>query len=885
MNLLPALRRLFDSAPAGAAKSPAGPAAGARRRARSPAGPERLETRAMFAAAPMRVGMNVESVVDWSPAWTFTDAFQASRPWIAQAVDTASGAVTWDVGDTHPLAVNAKGEITRFDTWTENGRTFRHQAATLLFRDVGAYAAGTYHAQWQGKGTVSFGFDAKVLSTSTGADGIHRAELAVTPTNAGILVRIEATDPADPVRGIHVWMPDWQGRSFAGEVWSPGAPFSPFHPLFLERLGPFSAIRFMPWQETNGSTIRSVADARPVDAARQGSGPGGSPSEPLVNGVAVEYMVQLANELDADPWFNMPPRADDGYVRAFATHVRDHLEPGLVAHVEWSNEIWNWAWGFDGARYVDEISARPEYAGLDHWQVAGREAKRDLDVWSEVFVGQTSRLVRVAAGQAANEWIVDRVASAMGGSFDVLAIAPYFAPTDRQREGYTAGTTVDTILADCRTAIDTAIEWTRLHKALADRWSAVLGRPIGLVAYEGGVHLDGRGGPAQRAFHEATNDPRMGDLYRTYLAGLAGAGMSLYVDFLFTGQAGATPWGDFAKLHAMDEPLTTAWRYAAVVAAADGSLFRAPARPAIDLDGDGAGDLVWRDPATGVYVGWLLGANGATKGTRKLGGGAGNTVATIGDFDGDGVSDLVWRSAATGAFSIRFLRADGTQRTTAALGGGVDWQLESSDDFDGNRCDDLVWRHGATGTTVMWLMDGARVTRSAVVGGDLTWRLVSTSGRHDADGDGKADLLWRNGTTGATFLWLMDGVTRRSATAIGGDVRWEVAATVDVDRDGRGDLVWRDRVSGTAVLWLMNGPAAVASRILLPANGASPASAWSVVATVAAGSAGRPGLVVSEKAGGRTVVWWMDGVNVSSAATLVPDGRLRVVRRPGRLVG
>ena len=34
--------------------------------------------------------------------------------------------------------------------------------------------------------------------------------------------------------------------------------------------------------------------------------------------------------------------------------------------------------------------------------MAGREAKRDLDIWSDVFAGQTSRLVRVAAGQAAD---------------------------------------------------------------------------------------------------------------------------------------------------------------------------------------------------------------------------------------------------------------------------------------------------------------------------------------------------------------------------------------------------------------------------------------------------------------------------------------------------
>ncbi|NDC62700.1 MAG: hypothetical protein EBZ59_01620 [Planctomycetia bacterium] len=49
--------------------------------------------------------------------------------------------------------------------------------------------------------------------------------------------------------------------------------------------------------------------------------------------------------------------------------------------------------------------------------------------------------------------------------------------------------------------------------------------------------------------------------------------MDLYVDFTFTGQAGASSWGDFAKLHRMDEPLAAAYRYNAVVAAADGSLW------------------------------------------------------------------------------------------------------------------------------------------------------------------------------------------------------------------------------------------------------------------------------------------------------------------------
>jgi len=338
----------------------------------------------------------------------------------------------------------------------------------------------------------------------------------------------------------------------------------------------------MGMQETNSSGIRSWADRRDALDIRQGSGSGGTPSEPMVNGMSVEYMVQLANDLNANPWFNMPHMADDDFVRNFATYVRDHLKPGLTAFVEWSNEIWNFGWGFEASQWVSEQTKLPANAGLDNWQVAGREAKRDLDIWSDVFAGQTSRLVRVAAGWAAVDWVTNRIVESMGGSFDAIAIAPYITSTDEQRAGYTSATTVDRVIADTRANVGTSLEWVGNHAKLAREWQARLGRPIQLVAYEGGAHLDGRSSPYQDAFYAASNDPRMGDIYRDYLRGLDAAGMSLYVDFQFTGGPGAAPWGDFAKLHRMDEPLATAYRYNAVVSAANGSLWNtAPPPPPV----------------------------------------------------------------------------------------------------------------------------------------------------------------------------------------------------------------------------------------------------------------------------------------------------------------
>lgn len=551
------------------------------RRAGLPLAHEPCEPRRLMAAdARMAVGMNLENVVDWSPAWTFTDAFQASRPWIAHAIDQETGGLVWDVGDSRPLALDADGNVTSLSTWSEGGRSFRQAAGTLMFRELGgAYAAGTYRAEWRGTGTVTFGFDARVAAAGRTSEGIHWADLEVTPSDAGIALRIDATDASDPVRDIHVWMPDWQGRRFAGERWTPAATFSPFHPLFLERLAPFDVIRFMGMQETNTSDVVTWSDRRTAAAVRQGSGPQGSPSEPIVNGMSVEYMVRLANDLDADPWFNMPHLADDAFVQQFATYVRDHLEPGRKAYVEWANEVWNFGAGFEAAPWVADRLTLPENAGLDHWQVAGREAKRDLDIWSRVFAGQESRLVRVAAGWAAVDWVTNRIVESMTGEFDAIAIAPYITPTDAQRDSYASGTTVEQVLADTRANIATSVGWVAAHERLAADWSARLGRPIGLVAYEGGPHLDGRGAAYQPAFHAATNDPRMGDISRDYLRALDAAGLDLYVDFQFTGAAGATPWGDFAKLHRMDEPLSSAHRYRAVVAAADGSLWTAPPPP------------------------------------------------------------------------------------------------------------------------------------------------------------------------------------------------------------------------------------------------------------------------------------------------------------------
>ena len=77
----------------------------------------------------------------------------------------------------------------------------------------------------------------------------------------------------------------------------------------------------------------------------------------------------------------------------------------------------------------------------------------------------------------------------------------------------------------------------------------------------------------------------------------------------------------------------------------------------------------------------------------------------------------------------------------------------------------------------------------------------------DLDGDGKADLVWRNTQTGDVVGWLMNGLSLKQAATIysGVSLDWQIVGVADLDGDGKADLVWRNTQTGDVVGWLMNG--------------------------------------------------------------------------------
>ena len=119
-------------------------------------------------------------------------------------------------------------------------------------------------------------------------------------------------------------------------------------------------------------------------------------------------------------------------------------------------------------------------------------------------------------------------------------------------------------------------------------------------------------------------------------------------------------------------------------------------------------------------------------------------------------------------------------------------------DYNGDGRSDLFWRNGSTGANVIWRSAISTTQQPVTAVLDPNWKVVA---RGDFDGNGRADVFWRNGSTGANTIWLSATSGTRQAVPTVATLSWKVAGAGDFDGDGKDDVLWRNDVSGADVLW------------------------------------------------------------------------------------
>jgi hypothetical protein len=436
----------------------------------------------------------------------------------------------WMMQNTAPWGPSEEVPATSLDA---NGWVTSAPAGYRITRGLSVPAAGgDIVCRYQGNATLSI-ISGPASNVSSSAGVLKFTVAATNPADWNAVGLAYTVDPSNYLRNL-----DCREASASSTA--------TIAPEFLSALKGFKVIRFMKWSkaEANPPLITWATRNKPGDGQFSGN-----------DGVPVEYIVDAANQANADPWVSIPWNADDDYITRFATYVRDNMAAGHQVYVEVSNEVWNGGYPVY-AQACNEAKAEnlPAASGTGTGCAGERYAEKTrqvMAIWSSVFAGQMNRLVRVFAWQHVQPFWSDKLLAYQSTyqSVDALATGPYF--------GYDitdTGQTVDTIMASLPTKVDATLSFGAQQKAIAQKYN------LRYVAYEAGQHIVMPNNIP--LLQQVERDPRMADVYKQFVSGWQSQiGDTLS---LFALAAPINRWGGWGLVEYAGQPLTQAPKMSAV---------------------------------------------------------------------------------------------------------------------------------------------------------------------------------------------------------------------------------------------------------------------------------------------------------------------------------
>ncbi|HNI81536.1 MAG TPA: DNRLRE domain-containing protein [Rhodocyclaceae bacterium] len=518
-----------------------------------------------------------------------------------------SGGSSWDTLEQDVLDQDASGWVRSLPAPGDGATTGVNYTsiATLIPSSLSdRYPGGRYIVRYDGEGTFSLTNSKATVTRNTALSSPGRAVFDIvgnpaTAVGSAMNLSITATDPnrtGNYLRNIRIFPPGgvcsddvtrYCNAQTGVPACSTGAicqdfetvyPAKPFDPRFLANIKRFDTLRFMGYQSTNNAVNEAEWSdrTRPDHYTWIRTGYHLNP---------IENVVDLGNTLHRNIWVNVPHRASDDYIYQLATAVKNRLSGDLKVYVEYGNEIWNTM--FSAGSWVEqqglaEWPYAPDSAYVKRLQWQGKRTAETCDIWASVWGSDKSRVICVAGIQTGSAWAAGYVldcplyAAAHGGipcyqhNMKAVAVAPYFGGYigDWSHKAAVESWTLDAdgglgrlfaelfqggqftdsppggAIASALRALDTSVGLSR-------------DRGLQTVSYEGGQHLTAVGASLQspaivQLLTRANRDARMGDAYKTYLAGWVGSGASLFTQWHSVGSYGV--WGNWGLLEYRDQP-------------------------------------------------------------------------------------------------------------------------------------------------------------------------------------------------------------------------------------------------------------------------------------------------------------------------------------------